>query len=58
MTQKEISLSKQKKKWKRKEEIRKDKKENPMMMKKKNKEVMTYHIKEVEVVLDNQRYKK
>ncbi len=58
MTQKEISLSKQKKKWKRKEEIRKDKKENPMMTKKKNKEVMTDHIKEVEVVLDNQRYKK
>jgi hypothetical protein len=29
-----------------------------MMMKKKNKEVMTDHIKEVEVVLDNQRYKK
>lgn len=58
MIQKEISLSKQKKKWKRKEEIRKDKKENPMMTKKKNKEVMTDHIKEVEVVLDNQRYKK
>ena len=58
MTQKEISLSKQKKKWKKKEEIRKDRKENPMMMKKKNKEVMTDHIKEAEVVLDNQRYKK
>lgn len=58
MTQKEILLSKLKKKWKKKEGIRKDRRESPTMMKKKNKEVMKDHIIEAEAASDNRGHKK
>jgi hypothetical protein len=47
-----------KKKWKKKEGIRKDRRESPTMMKKKNKEVMKDHIIEAEAASDNRGYKK